>query len=414
AATAIVGGKVLTGATGNAFKALPFVGTSQASQIAALPPAKNQALPPARTQPKAIDIVAQEQSVRAELAKAEKAQDVDLYSAASKQLTAIVSQKQESRLTQSKPAATFSPVEILPSPLESLTNKQLYAVARQEGVKAAKSTDKKSVLIDKIQRKVPAEKVESIVANIDQMFDKKGQPIGGFDSTKESEMLARVRAQEKAIHQKIAAAKKLKGADRIRAIEPLEIEAREFSAQLDQLQSQVLSPKTSGELGKMRGRVEQVLRYKPESVEARENRIAATRRAKQGPTYGADYAQMVQEGRGYSEAQTIDVVPTRLARASDRTEGIIGGVRRRVMGLMQDPTAQGLAATGASMMAGPIGDGIHPIAGVAARLGASNAVKVAAIQPRGNTAVEQVRSFVQSDKAKSMATEAVIAASGML
>ncbi|MGL5062463.1 MAG: hypothetical protein ACRC62_20995, partial [Microcoleus sp.] len=437
AATAVIGGKFLTGSAGNAVKALPFVGATPSNQ--ALPAGKTIALPPstgkteqtsvvkalpvATPKPTTIDIAKQEQSLREELAYAEKTQDIDRYTATSKKLTSLVSQKQESAIAQKQEEQSQQVkapiVEVLPpSPLESLTKPQLYAVAKQEGVKGVNSATKKDALISKIQQKVPTEKIDSIVQNIDQNFDRKGQPIGGFDKDKEKDILAQIKIQEKAINKKIAAAKKLGGHEYIKAIEEMERDAQSFVAQLDMLQMQVFSPKTSGVIGSTKGRVEASIRHKPETIEARDNRIAATNRAKAGPTYGASYAEMVEQGRGYREpaGQTIDVVPTRLARAaSPRSEGLIEKAKRRMFGLVSDPTAQSLAATGASMIAGPIGDGIHPIAGTAARLGASRAVKIASlVKPEGEGLVPQAKAFIQSDKAKGMAAEAVIAASGML
>ena len=208
-----------------------------------------------------------------------------------------------------------------PSPqLGDLTRAQLFAVAKQEGVQGVTASTKKADLVGRIYSGVSPEKLGPIVSNIDSTFDKQGKPVKGYDTAKESAVIAQIKQQERAINDRIAQAKKLRGIDRINALESLNIESSQFITQLEKLKATSsiagFSGPTMKTIGSTQGRVSASISSKPETAESRDNRLKATAESMRGPTYGRSFAELVDTASVAQPGQSQSTTPLRLARVS--------------------------------------------------------------------------------------------------
>lgn len=277
---------------------------------------------------------------RIEFGETAKAKAIATKKAVQSGAAKVLAPQSQALPTSTVQALPASPIVENAPALESLTQKQLYSIAKSEGIQDVNSKTKKGDLVSRLEREVGYAKLEPIVANIDQYYDRKGKPVKGYDNAAEKNKLAEIKIKEKAINERIAQAKMLMGVDRVRTLEQLNIQLQQFSDELASLKTQPLSPRTVRTIGQTEGRVNASISAKPVSAESRDNRIIAAKASLAGPSYGRSMEQMVVDynpASGQPKQQTIDIQPTRLARSSaddgrsplarlgDRVKGLFGG-----------------------------------------------------------------------------------------
>lgn len=191
--------------------------------------------------------------------------------------------------------------------LRSLTKKQLEAIAKQNKVNARGN---KEAIASRLEQQLGYSKLDPIIASIDNVIDRKGRAVSGYDEAAEAGLLSKFSSMEKAIREKLNQLKESTGKERQRLLDELLNSQQTLIGELEKTKSQALSGKTAQKLGQMQGRVEQTYRYNPEAQEAkRSNSQKITETLNTRPT-------------ARSQPTVIDVSSTTLERKKSQLDGL--------------------------------------------------------------------------------------------
>ena len=202
--------------------------------------------------------------------------------------------------------------------LQDLTDKQLRAYAKTQGLAFGKKVKKEDV-ITRIEQTTPGD-LGSLASTIGGQFNRKGQAIG-VDPSQEKGLIAQLRTKEKQIHELHAQVRKALGKDRVVLAEQLLHESKVFADQLKSANQQPMTGGAAQTIGQMYGRVESFTRHAEGNTEARNNNRAAINQTLNNPL----------------GIRTIDVQAQpqsqRLYRASESRLGFVDNLRGMVGGL---------------------------------------------------------------------------------